>query len=147
MSPRPEHVQVGPLRYRTLWSTDEVKRYSAEHAREGGEWAAFSDHEQLVIGINPVEAPLAQRHSFLHEVLHCCLRLSGGWPDAYARTWTKSREEGPGVEEFTVTWLAGPLLGVLMDNPTVLAWLLNRAADEVGAEMALQAELQRVTGF
>jgi hypothetical protein len=123
MSPRPETVKVGPLLYRVLWDADEIKRHSDARAEEGGEWAAFSNHEDLVIGINPAHHLHAQRHSLVHELLHCCLRLGGVWPDAYARLWTRGKEYGPGVEEHTVSGMAGPLLGVLMDNPHVTEWL------------------------
>jgi hypothetical protein len=123
VSPRPETVKVGPLLYWVQWDSDLVKARSEGRTGPDEEWAAFSDHERLVIGINPGHGPGAQRQSLLHEVLHCCLRMAGCWPDQYATVWVKAREVGPGPEEMTVSALAAPMVQVLGENPHLLAWL------------------------
>jgi hypothetical protein len=123
---RPDRVRIGPLTYRIMWDAAEIEA-AAPNSDRGTMWAAFSNHERLIIGLNPDHAPDAQRHSLIHEILHCCLRMSGVWPDAYARTAMSARRTDVDVEEHTVSGLAGPLLGVLRDNPEILAWL---AGDE-----------------
>lgn len=122
---RPEEVKIGPLTYRVVWDAAEIEAASPE-SDHGTTWAAFSNHEHLVIGLNPDHADDANRHSLLHEILHCCLRMAGVWPDAYARTAASARRPPDvDVEEHTISGLAGPLLGVLRDNPDVAAWLVG----------------------
>lgn len=124
----PSSVRVGAFDYRILTDTAEIKRYR-RHADidDDAEWVAFSDHDRLLIGINPAHAVAAQRRDLLHELLHCCLRLGGVWPDAYADlvAEARGRHGGNNVEEVVVTGLTGPLLGVLRDNPDLTKWLLE----------------------
>lgn len=89
------------------------------------EWTAYSDHDALIIGLNPNNPVDRQRHDLLHEVIHCCLRFAGVEPNAYAEIVAEARGKHGGytVEEFVVAAASGPLLGVLVDNPDLLAWL------------------------
>jgi hypothetical protein len=126
MTALPTSIRIGPVRYTVLTDAAEIKRVSDEaDLGSGGEWAAFSDHDRLIIGINPEHAEDNNRVSVLHEVLHCCLRASGVWPNSYARLVDAARGQDGDipVEEFTVAALAGPMLGVLRDNPDLAAWL------------------------
>lgn len=125
MSARPRQIKVGAMTYRVLVDVKAIKAASAEANLDAGtEWSAFSDHDSLVIGINPNNPADTQRRDLLHEVIHCCLRLSGVWPNAYAETVSKAgRDGGYTVEEFVVSAASAPMLGVLRDNPTLLRWL------------------------
>ena len=125
MSARPRQVKVGPLTYRVLVDVAAIRKASNDaNLNEGDEWTAFSDHDALVIGINPSNPVDVQRRDLLHEVLHCCLRFSGVWPNAYATTVGRAGEDdGYTVEEFVVAAQSAPLLGVLRDNPSLTRWL------------------------
>lgn len=63
----------------------------------------------------------------MHELLHCCLRLGGVWPDQYADVVheARGRDGGVSVEEFVIAGTAAPLLGILRDNPDLLKWLAS----------------------
>jgi len=124
----PTTVKVGTLTYTILTDADEIRRMSeAADIEKDAEWAAFSDHDALVIGINPGHHPDQNRVSIVHELLHCVLRVSGSWPDAYARTVSRARGNHGGfsVEESVVSATAAPVLGVLRENPDLMAWLLE----------------------
>lgn len=124
----PKAVKVGALTYSVLTDVDAIKAASAGADIEAGaEWTAYSDHDAAVIGINPSNPPCIQRRDLLHEVIHCCLRYSGVEPNAYAATVgrAKGKHGGYTVEEFMVAATAGPLLGVLQDNPNLTAWLVD----------------------
>jgi hypothetical protein len=127
-SAMPASVKVGAVRYRVLTDVEAIKEASdsSDAAERGGEWAAFSNHDSLVIGLNPDHADDANRYSLVHELLHCCLRQSNTWPDMYARVLDNARDRAAGidVEELTVGGLSGPLLSVLRDNPDLLDWLV-----------------------
>jgi hypothetical protein len=122
----PASIRVGSVTYRVIMDTAEVKAESdAANARGDGEWLAFSDHDKLIIGLNPDRAPDANRVTLLHEILHCALRHSGAMPNTYADIVYEARDRVAGltVEEFTVAAMAGPLLSVLLDNPDLVAYL------------------------
>lgn len=126
--PMPSSVKVGPIRYRIMTDAAEIKRISDEaDIGSESEWVAFSDHDNAIIGINPNHDDDVNRVSVVHELLHCTLRLSGVWPNAYARIVDSARGEhgGYSVEEATISGMAGPLQGVLRDNPDLVAWLLS----------------------
>lgn len=63
--------------------------------------------------------------TLLHEVLHQCLRAANVRPDEDAEAGLKD------VEERAVGAMAGVLVGVLRDNPELVAYLL--AEDASGA--------------
>lgn len=118
---------MGVLTYRVLTDVAAIQAASASaDIASDAEWTAYSDHDAAVIGINPGNPVGVQRRDLLHELLHCCLRLSGVEPNAYARIVhrAKGKHDGYTVEEFTVAATAGPLLGVLRDNPALVRWLL-----------------------
>ena len=122
----PAHVKIGPLVYSVLTDVDAIKAASeSADIDEGAEWTAYSDHDALVIGINPSNPECVQQRDLLHEVIHCCLRFAGVEPNAFARIVARAKERHGGytVEEFMVAAASGPLLGVLRDNPDLVAWL------------------------
>lgn len=123
---RPDSVRLGTLIYRVIADPDKIREVSDEQDIDPqAEWAAYSDHDALVIAINGTQPAANQKRDLLHEVLHCCLRYSGVEPNAYARivARAKGRHGGYTVEEFMVAATAAPLLAVLVDNPHLTAWL------------------------
>lgn len=138
---RPSRVRVGAVTYRIVTDPEAIKEASdaSDAADRGGVWKAFSNHDRLLIGLPPGDADDANRVSLLHELLHCCLRHSGAWPDMYARVLDSARDRNAGidVEEFMVAGLTAPLLGVLRDNPNALRWLT--ASHEQSADDASEA--------
>jgi hypothetical protein len=122
----PASIRIGSVTYQVLHDAASVKAASDEaNFGDKGEWIAFSDHEKLVIGINPNHATDANRYSLIHEILHCALRQSGAHPSVYADTVYEARDRvgGVTVEEFTVAAMTGPLLATLRDNPALIAYL------------------------
>lgn len=126
MTAIPASVRVGPLTYRVLTDTTAINAVS-DDADIDGEWTAYADHDRLIIGINPDNPSDVQRRDLLHEVVHCCLRMSGVEPNAYARIVHRAKERHGGytVEEFTVAAMSAPLLAVLRDNPLLTTWLVE----------------------
>lgn len=127
MSVRPRKVRVGHLTYSVLVDVAAIKKASADaDISEDSEWSAYSDHDRLVIAINPTNPVEVQRRDMLHELIHCCLRHSGVWPNTYAQIVAKADNDDGGytVEEFMVASASMPLLGVLRDNPSLVRWLL-----------------------
>lgn len=126
MSARPRQIRVGVLTYRIMVDAAAIRQASQEaELPDGDSWTAFSDHDALIIGINPANPADVQRRDVLHELIHCALRHSGVWPNSYAETLVKAdADTGYTVEEFMVAAASAPLLGVLRDNPTLMRWLL-----------------------
>jgi hypothetical protein len=125
---RPRQIRVGHLTYRVVVDAAEIQRMSNRNAEDDFEWTAFSDHDQLVIGINSGNPVAVQRQDMLHELLHCALRYAGVWPNAYAAVLAAADAPPHGgytVEEFVVAAASSPLLGVLRDNPKLTRWLTS----------------------
>ena len=122
----PTSIRVGSMTYRVLLDKDDIKAASdSANLPEGAEWEAFSDHDKLIIGLNPDHAPDKNRVSLIHELLHCALRHSGASVNTYADVVYEARDRVGGltVEEFAVAAMAGPVLSVLLDNPDLVAYL------------------------
>jgi hypothetical protein len=119
-------VRIGCLTYRIVTDVEEIRRASDDaDIDDDAEWTAFSNHDLLVIGINGANPLDVQRRDLVHELLHCCLRHSGVWPNAYAQLVhrARGRDGGYTVEEFVVSAAAGPLLAVLREDPALVRWL------------------------
>jgi hypothetical protein len=122
----PASLRIGAVTYRVILDAAEIKAASdAASSRGEGEWEAFSDHDKLIIGLNPDHAPDKNRVSLVHEILHCALRQSGAHPGTYADVVYEAHDRVSGltVEEYTVSAMAGPLLSALRDNPDLIAHL------------------------
>lgn len=122
----PTLIKVGPLDYRVLTDIAAIQDASdGANIAESAEWTAYSDHDALIIAINPNNPLGVQRRDLLHEVIHCCLRFAGVEPNAYADLVAEARGRHGGytVEEFVVAAASGPLLGVLRDNPYFTEWM------------------------
>lgn len=126
MSARPRKVRVGHLTYDVVVDVAAIRKASENAGlNDGDEWSAFSNHDKLIICINPTFPADTQRRDLLHEILHGCLRHSGVWPNSYAATVSKAGEDdGYTVEEFMVAAASAPLVGVLRDNPSLVRWLI-----------------------
>jgi len=123
----PTSIRVGSVTYRIIMDPVVLKAASdeANFGDDKGEWIAFSDHNKLIIGINPEHATDANRFSLIHEILHCALRQSGAHPNVYADTVYEAHDRVAGVtvEEFTIAAMTGPLFTTLRDNPALVAYL------------------------
>ena len=98
----------------------------AEHSiRECSDFAGWSHAptQTIALGTRSVRhgnQPLGddyKRETVLHEIVHCCLRVTDCIPDRDARAGVED------VEERAVAALTGPLLAVLRDHPELVAWL------------------------
>jgi IrrE N-terminal-like domain len=124
----PSTIRIGSAVYQVVLEPEAVKAASGEaNFADKNAWIAFSDHEKLIIGLNPEHASDANRFSLIHEILHCALRQSGSHPNTYADTVYEARDRNGGVtvEEYTVSAMTGPLLSTLRDNPDVVAYLTS----------------------
>lgn len=110
---RPASVRIGPHTYAIKYDDATVHAAAIELDQS---IAGFSDHHEHVIGL-PVKgyAESALRGILVHEILHCVLALSA--------SWYKAVEQGKEVEESMIQSSAQLLLGVIRDNPAVVAYL------------------------
>lgn len=122
MSGLPRTIRIGHLTY-TLVQDDNLVRESA--VRAGADLAGCSSQVRQTIAIaaqhegKPVGEQY-QRETVLHEILHCCLAVTGTSPDDDGKAGLAD------VEERAVNAMAGPLLAVLTDHPELVAWLVDR---------------------
>lgn len=99
----PQRIKVGPLTYRVkLW-----KKRPADNARNWG----LCDRESCTILIHERLSRPRFREVLLHEVMHACYDTSG----------LTLKDDCP--EEMVVNDLSFALLGVLRDNPDLVAFL------------------------
>lgn len=128
---RPSIVTVGSLRYTILYDANKIQEVSdvakKRHIEKDAEWTAFSDHDKLIIGINPNNPTDIQKKDIVHEILHCCLRMSGVWPNSYADLVGKAKGKDGGytVEEFVIASMTGPLVLVFMENRELFDWIVS----------------------
>lgn len=120
-------VKIGPHTYTVRTSKEDVDGTADEvaaHSSDGIE--AYSDHQKLEIVLLPNVAPDVERMSLVHEILHCCLRASGNWPDEFARILVRSRgDSNMDIEEYVIGGITGPLLMTIRDNPELAKYLLG----------------------
>lgn len=118
VAPRPSRVKVGPYMYAIVYSDDAVNAAAVEM---DDSIAAFSDHSSHMIGL-PVKGRSEDsiKSLLLHELLHAVLALSASWYKSQ-----KSKD----AEESMIQSASHLLLGVLRDNPKVVAWLVEEKAE------------------
>ena len=109
--PLPDKVKVGPLTFDV--TDDAMSHVLAEHEEKTAGLYGRCDYKKQAIVLDPGMAPGQYRATLLHEVLHAVFHTSGGRFD--------NEEEIVGEIEF-------PLLGVLRDNPALVAYLTGGAA-------------------
>lgn len=117
----PARVKIGPARYVVLVSNDEIHKADSQ-ARVN--YAGFSNGSTQKIALREDNPPDYQAETLLHEILHQCLRVAGVDPDQDAKAGLAD------VEERAIGATAALLLGVLRDNPGLVAYLLHTGTPE-----------------
>lgn len=119
---RPTKAKIGNYIYAIEWHEGRLDD-------ENGH-SSFGTHDpvQLNISIRADAAEYVQRQTLLHELLHACWYVSAGHAVAEAFANEALRKDTD-VEEIFVQLVEGPLLGVLMNNPRLLAWLTDSDVD------------------
>lgn len=111
---RPERVFIGPFQFDILWSTNELKLA----AEQPGNYLGLTDQRSSRIWIADDQAPVVERDTLLHEILHGIIATFGAPLDL-------DRAE----EERIVATLAPVLLGVLRENPLLVSYLTSLTKD------------------
>ena len=104
---RPRTVKISPYTWSIKWSRHEVLKH-----HPNGDACGACDMESMAIAIDPGKHEDYARATLLHEILHACIR--GSDP-------TLEDEH----EETAVASITGPLLAMLRDNPSVVAYLMS----------------------
>lgn len=119
--PRPDAVRIGHRMYEIVYLTDQEWRTADYGDNRGitlhavGRIALLLDYDGDIV----CEAVL--RETLLHEVLHACTNSSMLW-----NTWDHMKDyEWNHAEEAIVGAMSPLALGMLRDNPEVLAYLLD----------------------
>lgn len=111
--PMPDKVKVGPLTYDI--KNDSLAHMLAEYEQKAGLYGRCDNPKQALI-LSPDLAPGQLRATLVHEILHAVINVSGvslGNDDA---------------EERAVAAIEMPLLGVIRDNPALIAYLTGGTA-------------------
>lgn len=103
----PSVVRVGPLDYSVV---DDAESHLGAEDEMGERLYGMSDKSTQRIIIRPGMGHGFKRQIVLHELVHQLLDDSG-------------IEIGKDVEEQVCMSIQAPLLGVLIDNPDLVAWL------------------------
>jgi hypothetical protein len=114
MTKMPQTVRVGVYTYRVTEDGTEWARYVNDGT--GKDRAGFSDHNTLVIAINPGLAPDQKAETLIHEVLH-----AAWWIGSVGSL--EALKDDADVEEFVVSHLSPWLLMTLRDNPELVEYL------------------------
>lgn len=111
---RPTKVKVGPLTYDVRWLNED--EWYAQRYEE--ETIGLCERDKCLISIraDTTAAEDALRLTLLHEILHTTTEEGRITPFI---------KEVDDAEEFVVRLMAPVLLGILNDNPNVVAYLLN----------------------
>lgn len=109
MTELPKSIRVGPLTY-----TVEVM----PKGLKGGEWG-MTHHTKLRIRLDGRHPQANLRATLLHEVLHAARYVTGAHLEEFAKHYSKRYD----LEERVITTLEHPLLGILRDNPDLVAFL------------------------
>jgi hypothetical protein len=109
---RPGHVRVGYRRYDVRWDAVQALRWDERH---GDTYSGGSDHTDHTIHVRPAGAENYKREVLLHEVLHCVVDLTG--------VGAVLDQADSDAHETVVDAVAPALLGVLRDNPGLVAYL------------------------
>jgi hypothetical protein len=110
-SSMPESVVIGPYRYTITVDHDAMERLR-NRGESGGGNAGTVDYHQLQITIDGDMAASMIADTLLHEIVHCCYRVSG-------------LRAGKMREEEAIDHLTPVLLDTLRRNPAVARYLLD----------------------
>jgi hypothetical protein len=102
----PKKIKIGPF-----WYSVEL---SQDITRASGDAFGSIHHASNKIFIDPNACEQQKEETFIHEVLHACVFITG----LSHRFNAKTKDETP-TEEQTVTELSTVLYGVFLDNPDV----------------------------
>lgn len=100
-------MKISPYTWSVKWSRHEVLKH-----HPNGDACGACDMESMTIAIDPGKHEDYARATLLHEILHACIRGSDPTLD----------DEH---EETAVASITGPLLAMLRDNPSVVAYLMS----------------------
>lgn len=112
----PASVIVGPYRYTITVDHDGMQRLISRGESGGGN-VGTSDHHKLDITIDGAMAASMIADTLLHEIMHCCYRVSG-------------LGTGKITEEEAIEHLTAILLDTLRRNPAVARYLLENGDDD-----------------
>lgn len=118
----PTSVRIGRVTY-AVTSDPEPYNAAVLEADGGATPYGLTNHFRAQIVLRPELALDVQRMTLWHEILHCCLEVLAGSPD-----WDEAGLGGtpPQREETAVRTFEHPTLQVLIDNPELQAFLLER---------------------
>lgn len=105
----PRRIIVGPFVYKV---SDDPVDLVIRCREESTDLLGHNSQRELIITIDPAQAPGQRRDSLLHETLHAVTQLTG-----LASEW------GQETEEAIVNRLSPVVLSVLRDNPRLLRYL------------------------
>lgn len=105
----PRFVKVGPYRYRIEFTAEELENSSY----------AECDLKKEVIRVRMTLSEGITRDTILHEIMHAV------WDAFSVMTKTDHLED---VEEHVIRHLSTGVLGVLRDNPRLVAYLTEKEA-------------------
>ncbi|WDF34557.1 hypothetical protein PTW37_06565 [Arthrobacter agilis] len=109
----PTEIHFGHVTYTV--HTDATEINTDEPIGQGQVGASF--HQLRAIWVLTEGMTLEQQqNTLLHEVLHCCVNVSG------LQVPGKGPDE---TEEVYISAISTPLHGVLIDNPELHAWLVQ----------------------
>lgn len=121
----PKSIKIGAKSYKVHWTAEDwINR--PESQRGDSDWGV-TDHKLLGIWINPELHPMNRRETLLHEILHALHANSGG--DVLSDMLPK-HEHSSEAEEYIVSRLEAPLLAVMIDNPSVIAFIMIGADED-----------------
>lgn len=95
-------------------ATSHKATHDAEAAEAAEAILGITDTDKLTISVRPSLPRSLKAQTLLHEVLHTLTHLTG-----------LEKELGEKKEEAVVTRLAPALLAVLIDNPKLVAYILE----------------------
>ena len=113
MNKPPSRVKIGHRSYRI---TSSPQAHLEAEAKEGQRLWGRIDHSQQTITLDPQMGANHAPEVLLHEVLHGVISLTGGLTPKDTET-----------EDGIITRLQNGLLGVLRENPALVAYLTKKA--------------------
>lgn len=119
--PRPDTIRVGHRTYEVAYLTDVEWRTADLGDNRGVTLHAVGRICILLDYDGDIVCEAVIRETLLHEMLHACTGQSMVWG-----VWDNLKDKGWNDAEEAIVGSASPvLLGVLRDNPEVLAYLLD----------------------
>jgi len=112
----PASVVIGSVTYKVTIDPDEWTRIEHKIQRKGD--FGHTQNIEAVISINPEAAPDVQRATLWHEIMHALCMAVMGSPD-----WRGLGKDKGAREEAVVSLFESPIVCVLRDNPTLVAYL------------------------